>query len=94
MVILKKILGILARYKKNTGNSLSLAVLSNLLLIIFEASSIILLPKVINIYETFEEYSRLDLINLPTLSENKFISIFLFLYFLVLSFVYVVSPIY
>ena len=88
MVIFKKILSILARYKKNTGNALNLAVFSNLLLIIFESSSIILLPKVINIFDTFEEYNQINIINLPLLTQNKFISISLFIYFLILSFVF------
>ena len=85
MVIFKKILSILARYKKNTGNALNLAVFSNLLLIIFESSSIILLNKIINIFDTFEEYNQINIINLPLLTQNKFISISLFIYFLILS---------
>ena len=87
MVILKKIIVILARYKKNTGNSFSLAVFSNILLIIFESASIILLPKVINIYDTFKEYKQISFINLPLLTQNKFITITLLIYFLILSLV-------
>ena len=51
-------------------------------------SSIILLPKVINIFDTFEEYNQINIINLPLLTQNKFISISLFIYFLILSFVF------
>ncbi len=89
MEILKKILGILSRYKDNTGNALGLAVFSNLILIIFESASIILLPKVINIYETYEEYNKIGFIDLPLLTQNRFISIALLIYFLILSFVFV-----
>ena len=89
MVIFKKILSILNRYKNNTGNALTLAVFSNLFLIIFESSSIILLPKVINLYETYEEYNQINFINLPLLDQNKFISIILLIYFLILSFVFI-----
>tara|TARA_B100000989_G_scaffold297111_1_gene281968 strand:- start:22091 stop:23797 length:1707 start_codon:yes stop_codon:yes gene_type:complete len=88
MFIFKKILSILGRYKNKTGNALGLAVFSNLLLIIFESASIILLPKVINIYETFEEYNQISFINLPLLTQNKFISFMLLIYFLILSFVF------
>ena len=61
----------------------------NIILIFFESSSIILLPKVINIYETFYEYESFsNAYNFLKLSQNNFILISLIGYFFILTVVF------